>query len=340
MINVKAIVYDRYGSPDVLRNEEVETPAPGDRDVLVHVHATSVTPTDAIFRSGRVVSARMFTGPLRPRRRTLGGEISGQVVAVGKGVTKFKVGDRVFADTGSALGAHAEYVRISEDGALAIAPAGLDHRETVAVLDGMLTALPFLRDGARLREGQEILINGASGTVGAAAVQLAKHHVGARVTGVCSTAKREMVESLGADEVIDYAKADFTRGGRTYDVIFDAAGKSSFSRCRRALRPGGIYLTTTPSLTIFLRSLWTRGFGGKRAAIMFTGLRPDGDKATDLRLLAELAEAKTIRPVIDGVYPLAEAAEAHRRVDSGRKQGCVLLTTEQNGVPDPTAEGH
>jgi NADPH:quinone reductase-like Zn-dependent oxidoreductase len=324
---MKAVTYYKYGTPDVLRVEDVETPAPGDGDVLVRIHATVVTATDAIFRAGDPFFSRMATGPIRPKARTLGGEFAGEVVAAGKGVTRFAVGDQVFGDTGPQFGAHAEYVRVPENGALALMPAGLDHAQAVAALDGVLTALPFLRDHARLRKGQEVLVNGAAGAVGAAAVRLAKHF-GARVTGVCSTAKREMVTSLGADEVIDYTGQDFTRGDRAYDVVFDAAGKSSFQRSKRVLKAGGVYLSTTPSPGILLQSFWTRRFGDKRAVIAFTGLRPAADKAEDLRFLTRISEAGLMRSAIDGRYPLAQAAEAHRRVDSGLKQGCVLLTMD------------
>ncbi|MEV0381690.1 NAD(P)-dependent alcohol dehydrogenase [Nonomuraea sp. NPDC050643] len=324
---MKAVTYHKYGAPDVLGIEEVPAPTPGDKDVLIEMHAALVTATDAIFRAGEPLFSRLFTGPRKPKAKTLGGEFAGEVVAVGKDVTRFAVGDQVFGDTGPALGAHAEQVLVSEDGALAVMPAGLEHAQAVAVLDGVLTALPFLRDHARLREGQEILVNGAAGSVGAAAVQLAKHF-GARVTGVCSTAKLERVRSLGADDVIDYTEQDFTRAGRTYDVVFDAAGKSSFPRSKRVLNSGGVYLSTAPSPGILLRSLWTRKFGDKRAVIAFTGLRPATDKAEDLRRLTELTEAGRMRPVIDRRYPLEDAAEAHRRVDSGDRQGSVLITTK------------
>jgi NADPH:quinone reductase-like Zn-dependent oxidoreductase len=327
---MKAVTYRTYGTPDVLTVEEVRTPEPGDQDVLVRIHAAVVTATDATFRAGDPFYSRMFTGPIKPKARTLGGEFAGQVVAAGKDVTRFAVGDQVFGDTGPSLGAHAEYVCLPQDGALAVLPAGLDYDQAVAVLDGVLTALPFLRDNARLREGQEILINGAAGSVGAAAVQLAKHF-GARVTGVCSTPKLELVTSLGADDVLDYTTHDFTRAGRTYDVVFDAAGKSSFSKSRRVLNSGGVYLSTAPSPGILLQSFWTRKFGDKRAVIAFTGLRPAADKADDLRFLAQITQAGQMRPAIDGRYGLGAAAEAHRRVDSGHKQGCVLITMEHDG---------
>jgi NADPH:quinone reductase-like Zn-dependent oxidoreductase len=322
---MQAVTYRRYGPPEVLTVEEVETPVPGDEEILIKVHAAVVTAVDCTFRAGDPFFSRLAVGPVRPRVRTLGSEFVGEVVAVGKKVTRFKEGDRVFGDTGAGFGGHAEYICRPQDAAVAPMPANLSYAEAAAVLDGFLTAMPFLRDEARLREGQDILVNGASGSVGAAAVRLARHF-GARVTGVCRTEKREMVRSLGADHVIDYTSEDFTRAGRTYDVVFDAAGKSSFSRCRRVLRSGGVYLSTVPSPAILLQTFWTRRFGDKRAVIAFTGLRAPRDKADDLRLLTELAEAGAMRPVIDGRYPLSRAADAHRRVDSGRKQGSVLLT--------------
>ncbi|WP_449060730.1 NAD(P)-dependent alcohol dehydrogenase [Planomonospora algeriensis] len=322
---MKAVTYHAYGPPDVLRIEDVSEPTPGTKDVLVRVHAAVVTAVDTVFRAGDPFFSRLVTGLVRPKVRTLGGELAGEVVAVGGEVTRFAVGDQVIADTGPAFGAHAEYACLPEDGALAIAPSGMSHSEAAALCDGVLTALPFLRDRAHLREGQEILINGASGGVGIAAVQLAKYF-GARVTGVCSAAKRELVESLGADETVVYTEQDFTRTGRTYDVVFDVAGKSSFSRCRRVLRSGGVYLSTVPSPAILLRSLRRPRPGGKRAVIAFTGLRPPRDKAEDLRFVVGIAEAGRIRPVIDGLHPLAQAAEAHRRVGTGHKKGSVLIT--------------
>jgi NADPH:quinone reductase-like Zn-dependent oxidoreductase len=329
MITMKAVVYDTYGLPDVLRMEEVETPRPGDKDVLVRVGAAAVSAADATFRAGTPRYSRMFTGLTKPKAKTLGVDFAGQVVAVGKDVSRFAVGDRVQGVTGVTFGAHAEYVRVPEDGPLVMAASNLSYDEAAAISGGALTALPFLRDHAHLRQGQEILVNGASGQVGLAAVQLAKHF-GARVVGVCSTAKLDLVTSLGADEVVDYVKEDFTRASRSYDVVFDAAGKSSFSRCGRVLKSGGVYLTTVPSPAILHQSLWTRWFGGKRAGIAFTGLRKDGDKTEDLRFLVGLAEAGHIRPVIDERYPLARAAEAHRRIESGLCRGTVLITMEQD----------
>jgi NADPH:quinone reductase-like Zn-dependent oxidoreductase len=329
MLLMRAAIYDTYGLPEVLRVEDVETPQPGDKDVLVRVGAAPVSAADATFRAGTPRYSRLFTGLTKPKAKTLGVDFAGEVVAVGKDVSRFAVGDRVLGATGATFGAHAEYVRVPADGPLVMAPANLSYDEAASLSGGVLTALPFLRDHAHLRQGQEILINGASGQVGLAAVQLAKHF-GARVVGVCSTAKLDLVTSYGADEVVDYVTEDFTRASRSYDVVFDAAGKSSFARCERVLKSGGAYLTAVPSPAIFRQSLWTRWFGDKRAGVAFTGLRKDGDKTADLRFLVEIAEAGHIRPAIDERYPLARAAEAHRRIESGLSRGTVLITMERH----------
>lgn len=214
---------------------------------------------------------------------------------------------------------------MAEDGALASKPPSATFEEAVAVCEGGLTALPFLRDNGKIQSGQSVLINGASGSVGTSAVQLAKYF-GSEVTGVCGSGHLELVKSLGADKVIDYTREDFTQNGQTYDIIFDAVGKSSLSRCIGSLKHGGVYLTTVPSLAVLPQMLWTSRIGSKRAAIAFTGLRPPREKAKDLVLLGELLEAGRIRPVIDRLYPLEQIAEAHRYVETGHKQGSVVIT--------------
>lgn len=324
---MKAIVYHTYGSPDVLRLEEVTTPTPKDNEVLIKIHATVVTPPDCAFRQGKPYTARLVAGPVRPKATILGDTLAGHVEAVGSQVRRFKQGDRVVAASGG-FGTHAEYICIPEDGALAPKSDAMTYEEAVAVAEGALTALPFLRDTAHLTNGQTILINGASGSVGTAAVQLAKH-IGATVTGVCSTANVELVRSLGADEVVDYTKDDFTRSAQTYDVIFDAVAKSSFTRCKGALKEGGVYLSTAATLTILLQTLWSR-FGNKRAKVNYTGLRPAHKKVEDLVFFNELAEAGAIRAVIDRRYPLEQTADAHRYVDTGHKKGSVIITLEQS----------
>lgn len=322
---MKAIVYHEYGSPDVLRLEEVERPTAKDNEVLIRVHAAAVSTAETIGRKGDPFIARLVTGLMGPKQTVLGSEFAGEIEAIGKDVKRFSVGDQVFASSGASLGAHAEYICLPEDGAMATKPVNVTYEEAAAVSAGGLTALPFLRDKGKIERGQTVLINGASGAVGTSAVQLAKYF-GAVVTGVCSTTNVELVRSLGADEVIDYTREDFTGTDETYDIIFDAVGKSSFSRCRGALKPGGIYLTTVPTPAIAWQMLWTSKVGGKRAVFAATGLRPAKEKAKDLLFLKELCEAGALKPVIDRRYPMEQAADAHRYVETGHKKGHVVIT--------------
>ncbi|EFM08455.1 Alcohol dehydrogenase zinc-binding domain protein [Paenibacillus curdlanolyticus YK9] len=319
---MKAIVFTKYGSPDVLTLQKREKPTPKDNEVRVRIHAAAVTPSDCAFRKADPVAIRFMYGLLRPRHAILGVELSGVIDAVGKGVLAFKEGDEVFGISTRTFGAYAEYKCLPEDAVLAIKPSNVSHEAAAGACDGALTSLVFLRDHAKLQRGQSILINGASGSVGAYAVQLAKFY-GANVTGVCSTANAELVRSLGANHVIDYTKADFTKRGQTYDVIFDAIGRSSFSHCRDALAPRGIYLSTVPSPAILLSMLRTARSSGKKAIFVAAGLR---QQRVNLDFLRELIEDGQIRPVIDRLYPLEQAADAHRYVETGRKKGNVILT--------------
>jgi NADPH:quinone reductase-like Zn-dependent oxidoreductase len=321
---MRAITFSQYGSPDVLSCVDVPTPVVGAGQVLVKNYAALVASTDSTARRGTPAFARLYFGLTKPKFPILGSEFAGVVHEVGEGVTAFSKGDRVFGIVG-AFGAHAEYVCVSETEPLAIAPSGFDYPEAAALTEGPMTALPFLRDTAGLRPGQHVLINGASGSVGSAAVQLAKH-MGATVTAVTSTANLELARTLGADAVIDYTVDDFTRARSAYDVIFDTVAKSSFAKSRKSLKPRGIYLTTVPSLTIGPQMLWTSIFRGRRAAISLTGLRAAKKMKADLGTIAELALDGAIAPYIDRRYPLADAAIAHAYVDTGRKRGNVVLT--------------
>lgn len=323
---MKAAVYTKYGPPDVLQLKEVEKPTPKDNEVLIKIYATTVTAVDSIFRRGNQVAARLFTGLRKPKMTTLGSELTGEIVAIGKDVKRFKVGDQIFGTTAD-FGAHAEYICLPEDAALIKKPANMTYEQAAALCD--ITALPFLRDGANIQPGQKILINGASGGIGTVAVQLARHF-GAEVTGVCSSANVELVKSLGADEVIDYTREDFTQNGKSYDIIFDTVGKSSFSRSKGSLKSGGVYLTPVVSLPLLLQMLWTSIIGSKKAKIVFAGLRPAGEQIKDLTLLKELFEAGRLKAVIDRTYPLEQIAEAHRYVDKGHKKGNVIITVEHN----------
>jgi NADPH:quinone reductase-like Zn-dependent oxidoreductase len=303
----------------VLRLEEVEQPVPADDEVLVRIRATTVNRTDCGWRSAKPFIARYFTGLRRPRRETLGSELAGEVEAVGAAVTEFKVGDHVFGI--NYFGAHAEYVCVREDRPLALKPAGMTFEEAAAVSDGASIALACLRK-ADLGKRRSILIYGASGSIGTAAVQLARHFE-ADVTAVCDTKNVELVGSLGAERVIDYTQEDFTKNGQTYDAVFDAVGKHSFRRSRHSVKPGGVYIETDLGFMwhVPLLALATRRIGDKRVTL------PTPDyKKQDILFLKELIEAGRYRPVIDRSYPLEQVIEATKYVETGQKTGNVVLT--------------
>jgi len=320
---MRAVVHDRYGGPEVLRLEEVERPVPKEDEVLVRIHATTVNRSDCGMRGADPFFTRFFTGLRRPKRRILGMELAGEVEAVGAEVTEFDVGDQVFGVKGS--GAHAEYVCVRESAGLAHKPAGMAFEEAAAVCDGASIALACLGK-ADLREGRSILIYGASGSIGTAAVQLAKHF-GAHVTAVCGTKALDFVSSLGADAVIDYTQEDFTTNGETYDVVFDSVGKHSFRRCRHSLKPGGIYIETDLGFMwhVPILALSTRWIGDKRVTLPI----PKYSKE-DVLFIKELIEAGKYRAVIDRTYQLEDVVEATRYVETGQKTGNVVLTL--NGV--------
>lgn len=320
---MKAAVQRRFGSPEVITIDNVPRLAPQGDEVLVRVLASTVGVVDSLARRGSPAYARIHFGLRKPRFAVLGCDFAGTVAALGPGVTSFAVGDSVFGTIAPRFGAHAEYVCLSEQAAIAAKPGNVSYAEAAALVDA--TALCFLRDKARLRPRQTIVINGASGSVGTAAVQLAKHF-GATVTGVCGSRAADLVRKLGADKVVDYTDTDFARTSQRYDVIFDVAGKSSFAHCRAALSDTGIYLSTAPSPAIFASMMWTARFGRKKAAVAFTGLRDAAVKRTDLLYTAELVEASALVPVVDSTYPLDRIADAHRRVDAGHKRGNVVVT--------------
>lgn len=261
---MKAIVCPKYGSPDVLQLREVEKPTPKDNEVLIKVYAASVTAADGMMRRGSPVYARLLLGLMRPKRPIPGTGFSGVVEAVGQEVARFKEGDPVFGETGLGFGANAEWVCLPETGVLAAKPTQMTHEQAAPVCDGALTSLNFLKEIGNVQSGQSVLINGASGSLGTAAVQLAKH-LGAGVTGVCSGANVELVKALGADRVIDYTKEDFTKAGQAYDVVFDTVGRSSFPRCKGALKPHGVYLSPVLSLPLLLQTMWTTRSDGPKA---------------------------------------------------------------------------
>jgi NADPH2:quinone reductase len=318
---MKAVVHNRFGSPDVLRITELAKPVPRAGDVLVKVHATTTTTAECQMRRGEPLWGRVILGFRGPRKklRTLGLEFAGVVESVGADVRRFKPGDEVFGFTGFGLGAYAEYKCIAEKGSLALKPVNTTFEQAAAAVDGATTALFFLRDKAKVRRGQRVLVNGASGSVGSYAVQLAKHF-GAEVTGVCGPKNLDLVKELGADHVIDHTTDDFTANIGAYDVVFDAVGRSSFPRSKRALRANGCYVPTSGLVNTFW-SLWTSIGGGKRVV---TGMSID--KNEGLAFVKDLVEADGLRIVIDSTYPLERIADAHRYVETGHKTGNVVIT--------------
>ncbi len=330
---MKAVVYTEYGPPKVLRPGEVEKPAPKDNEVLIKIYATTVNYGDILARNfGNTppdkfnmpflfwIFARMDFGSRRPKKKILGSQFAGQVETTGKDVKQFKEGDPVFGYSGQSMGTYAEYLCMPEDGCVAIKPADMTYEEAAVVPYGAIMALNLLGK-AKIQPGQKVLINGASGGIGSAAVQLARFHFGAEVTGVCGTPRLEFVKSLGANHVIDYTREDFTQNGETYDLIFDILGKSSFSRCKNSLKQNGIYLLASFKLKQLLQMLWTFISGGKKVVC---ALAPGGKE--DLISIKELIEAGKFRAEIDQSYPLEQLAEAHRYVETGSQKGQVAIT--------------
>ncbi len=336
---MKAIVYTEYGSPDVLQMKEVAKPTPKDNEILIKIYATSVNYGDLIARNFKAISpsefnmpailwlpARFAFGFTKPKINILGAELAGEVEAVGKDVTRFKKGDAVFGYPGQRMGAYAEYLCMPEDGCVTSKPTNMTYEEAAVVPYGAIMALNLLRK-ANIQPGQKVLINGASGSIGSAAVQIAKH-LGAEVTGVCGTPRLEHVKVLGAAHVIDYTQADFTKNGETYNLIFDILGKSLFSRCQNSLTPNGILLCASFKMPQLLQMLWTARFGKQKVICALAS-----GSLEDLISVKALIEAGKIKALIDQRFPLEQVAEAHRYVETGHKKGSVVITV---GHPNKT----
>ena len=324
---MKAIIHSKFGPPDELHLHEVEKPIPKPNEVLIKIHATTVTSTDCNARNFTFVPtmfklpAKLFIfGVFKPRIKILGFDLAGEIEAVGQNVKNFKVGDEVFGTPGITFGAHAQYICLPEDGVLTIKPDNLNWEQAATVFLAGHTALYFLRDLGNIKAGQKVLINGASGGIGTFALQLAKYY-GAEVTSVCSTVNLELVKSLGSDKVIDYTKDDFTQNGIVYDHIFDVVGSLLFSNCKNSLKPDGVYLVCLMKFPDLVSLIWASIRGGRKIK---GGSAPE--RIEDLIFLKELLEKGKIKPVIDRTYPLEETAEAFKYVEKGHKKGNVVIT--------------
>ena len=315
---MKAAVYTQYGPPDVLQIKEVAKPAPKENEILVRIKATAVNSGDVRLRKADPFAVRFLFGLLRPKVNILGSVFSGEVESVGKQVRRFKVGDKVFGHTNMSFGAYAEYICVSEDGSLAMKPANISHGEAAAIPFGGVTALHFIKKAA-IKQNQKVLIVGASGAVGSAAVRLAKSH-GAIVTGVCSTSNVDLVKSIGADKVIDYTKEDFTQNGEIYDLIFDSVNAISVSRSLKSLAKNGVMILSSAGMTEMLQGLWISMTSNRK---VITGVI--SHQSADIIFLKELIEREKFKPVIDRTYTLEQIAEAHAYAETGRKKGNIVI---------------
>jgi 2-desacetyl-2-hydroxyethyl bacteriochlorophyllide A dehydrogenase len=315
---MKAITYQQYGSPEVLQLKDVEKPMPKNNEILLKIKATAVNSGDVRLRKADPFAVRFLFGLMKPKINILGSVFSGEVESIGKDVTLFKVGDQVFGHTDMRFGAYAEYICLPEDGSLALKPTNISHNEAAVIPFGGVTALHFIKKAA-IKPGQKVLVVGASGAVGSAAVQLAKSY-GANVTAVCSTANIALVKSIGADKVIDYTKEDFTQNGETYDVIFDAVNTISVSRSIKSLNKNGIMILSAAEMPEMLQGLWISKTSNKK---VMTGVI--SHKAADIIFLKELIEAGKFKPVIDRTYPFEQMAEAHAYVEKGHKKGNIII---------------
>jgi NADPH:quinone reductase-like Zn-dependent oxidoreductase len=321
---MKAIVAQGYGSPDILKLENVDKPEPKSNEVLIKVHASSVTKADTMIRTGKPYFGRLITGLFKPKHPIPGTGFSGEVVQIGSDVNKFQVGEEVFGETTIGFSANAEYLVIQEDGVILHKPENLSHADATSFTDGHLTSYIFLTELANIRKGQKVLINGASGSLGTAAVQIAKYF-GAEVTGVSSTTNVGLVRSLGADHIIDYTKFDFTKSNERYDIIFDTIGKSSFSKAKKVLTNNGIYISPVLDLGLLIQMMITSKIGTKKAKFTAAGLKSESELRSNLEKVVEIYKAGKLKTVIDRQYPLEKVADAHEYIDKGHKKGNITI---------------
>jgi len=321
---MKAIKYTEYGSPDVLIVDEMTIPEPKPEEIRVKIHAASVTRADTMMRRGSPFIGRLYIGLKKPKYPVIGTGFAGEVEAIGSKVTEFKIGDSVFGESVFGSGTNAEYVCVPQNGMVAKKPENISYAEACSVCDGPLTSLNFLREVGKMQKGQHVLIVGASGSLGSAAVQIAKH-LGAEVTAVCSGKNAIWVKDLGADKVIDYTKEDFKEASELYDMIYDTVGKHSFSTCKNALKSNGVYLSPVFQVRNLFQMLWTSKLGHKKAKFAATGMRPVKELRFMLNELTELFEKNVIQTIIDKQFPLVETANAHTYVDTGHKKGNVVV---------------
>ncbi|AKP53180.1 NAD(P)-dependent alcohol dehydrogenase [Cyclobacterium amurskyense] len=334
---MKAIISTGYGSAEVLQVQEVPKPIPKENEVLIKVYAASVTRAGSMMRTGKPYIGRLFLGLLKPKNPIPGTGFAGVVEAIGNGVRTFKVDDRVFGESLENYGTQAEYLCLPEGGIITTLPNNMTFEEAAPVCDGALTSINFLKELAEIKPGKKVLINGASGSLGTSAVQLAKYY-GAEVTGICSTQNIEMVKSLGADHVIDYTKQNFSKNGQKYDIIYDTIGKLSFSACKSSLTEKGMYVSPVLEMPLLFQMLRTSIFGSKKAKFSATGLKPVAELKLLFNEVKEIIETGKLKSIIDKSYPLEQVGNAHRYIDKGHKRGNVVLVMEHKPHKLPKAK--
>jgi len=322
---MKAIIVERYGNPEVLQIKKVEKPIPKSNEILIQINATSITAASTFMRKGIPLFGRLFIGLTKPKVKTPGTDLSGIVEAVGSEVNNFKPGDQVMAETGLKCGTYAEYICLSSEGLIVKQPFNVSSEEASGIIDGASTALAFFTDQVEIKKGQKVLVNGASGSIGTAAIQLAKYY-GAEVTGMCSGKNKALVKDLGADNVLDYTKNELQKSEETFNVIFDTVGKLSYSKTKKFLTDNGVFLTPVLSFSSLLNMMFVSPFTKKKLKFSATGMRKEDKRMRDLIQIKDLLEGKKLIAIIDRVYPFNQIQEAHSYVDSGRKRGNVILS--------------